>query len=302
MACPGILDPIDNLLRHETAKTVHKYPAVSSEGEQGHNSTIVARTSLTRTSTTESSLRDYAQQTALTREVETNPDDSALGLFYSVYCLPDAHRFSADQLSDLGNGCLFAAARVLGMDAMNQTPRLACMQQYSTAINLLNAALRNPDEAETDGTLIATIIKVTIELKMSPHLAIDDFVNHINGATALLQLRGPEQVRSTLGAALYLQVSSQLYMSCVIGGRQVPDAFRQLRTAVSSYLDDSGSTCWREHGAVMRYVAFMALANTKMALPELGVEVARDLISEGESVHLPSYLFCPFVSQLGGMR
>lgn len=207
-----------------------------------------------------------------------------------MHCLIDFPRWSAERMKSVGNGCLFAAAKALGAVGMEQAAGSGqtsayVQRQYVDALRLLNEALSSPLYSTEDSTLAATMIVSAIELKVSPNRSIDHFINHINGATTMLQLRGPEQVTSNIGAALYLQVSSQLYMSCMVSGRAVPQAFRDLRGAAATYVSDPAAICWREHGVVLRFVDFMVTARATLSLTEPDVDSVRTLVLEALAIY-----------------
>ena len=68
-------------------------------------------------------------------------------------------------------------------------------KQYLNAIQLTNAALASPADARKDSTLIATIILSEFELlRGCEPKSIRTWEHHVNGAAAILKLRGPQQM------------------------------------------------------------------------------------------------------------
>ena len=159
------------------------------------------------------------------------------------------------------------------------------MKNYNEALHLLNSALASPDAAKEDSTLISTIVMTAIELKVSPQLSVDDYFNHVKGAAALLELRGPDQVLTKLGAALYMQVSTQLYMSCRFGRRSIPKQFRELRAQIAPYIKNDMLSCWREHGVMMRFVDFEVMAEASIQQGEMSPEQRRVVVTEALNIY-----------------
>ena len=217
--------------------------------------------------------------------LQYDTDEVALGVFYAAYCVHEIPCKSAHELKQVGNGALFAAAKVLGLEGLRQESSTRFMKHYNEALRLLNSALTCPVAAKEDCTLLSTIIMTAIEIKISPQLSIEDYFNHVKGATALLELRGPDQVLTKLGAALYMQVSAQLYMSCVFGQHEVPKQFRELRAQIVPYLKSDTLSCWREHGVLMRYVDFKVMADALLQQGEMSPEQGRVVITEALEIY-----------------
>ncbi|KAJ5491355.1 hypothetical protein N7539_002922 [Penicillium diatomitis] len=94
--------------------------------------------------------------------------------------------------------------------------RLA-QEEYVSALNLLNTALADVKEAKTNQALGAVILLAIYEIICSrAPKDIDQWTRHITGATALLHLRGPDQLKTEIGLRLFLhlryQISNRLIM------------------------------------------------------------------------------------------
>ena len=107
-----------------------------------------------------------------------------LGLFYSMWCTSDSPTRSIHELCAYGNGCLYAVVDTLGSDALDYalsttTQTHILHSKYCKALNLVQRALESPVEAKKDHVLIAVLLMGTVEAKISPQKAVEDWVTHI---------------------------------------------------------------------------------------------------------------------------
>ena len=169
---------------------------------------------------------------------------------------------------------------------MQQDPSPQVMHQYNEAIGLLNGALASQKTSKDDSTLLATIVLSALELKAAPQLTLDDYFNHIQGACALLELRGPQQVLSQLGSALYNQVSSQVFLSCIFGCHKLPQQLWLLREQIAPYVMNAALTCWREQGVVMRFVDFRFAAEIALGQDVMATTDAFRIVTEALHIYV----------------
>jgi len=132
--------------------------------------------------------------------------------------------------------------------------------QYLLALQSTNAALRDPIEVKKDATLLATIILGLFEaITGVGRRSLDDWVEHsmyikppslssevqspnsrglvnfplskisilircaARGASALIKLRGPNQIKSNIGRRMLVNVNAQLLLICLSDGVGLPD-------------------------------------------------------------------------------
>ena len=96
--------------------------------------------------------------------------------------------------------------------------------QYLRAIQLTNAALKSPTDVIKDATLMAVMILGIFETVTGCNQrSVNAWAEHIAGAAALLKLRGLEQMSTRGGRRLFIQVSSNLMISCIQRGLYLPD-------------------------------------------------------------------------------
>ncbi|PVH88699.1 hypothetical protein DL98DRAFT_402566 [Cadophora sp. DSE1049] len=93
--------------------------------------------------------------------------------------------------------------------------------QYYRALQSTNAALRDPVDVKKDTTLLSIMILGIFEaITGSKQSSLRDWAQHINGAAAVIKLRGPEQIRTPVGRRMMLTVTSSLLITCIY--RAVP--------------------------------------------------------------------------------
>ncbi|KAF2475302.1 uncharacterized protein BDR25DRAFT_213918 [Lindgomyces ingoldianus] len=123
------------------------------------------------------------------------------------------------------------AAGMAGISNIFYAPYIAwkAKEQYVRALVATNEALGDPVESIADTTLMTVIL-----LGLFEFINIEDWDHyrswaaHIEGATALLQLRGPEQFNYELGGQLYMQLRSQILFACTQQGVAAPLALLQI--------------------------------------------------------------------------
>lgn len=84
-------------------------------------------------------------------------------------------------------------------------------QRYVDAIHRTNIALRSPQSAKQDSSLIAVLLLSTFErLTWDTNMTRDNWTQHVKGLALILQLRGREQLDTRHGAALFRDIQSDM--------------------------------------------------------------------------------------------
>ena len=214
--------------------------------------------------------KDVQVMDKIERPIAIDRGPIKLGLFYSMWCTSDSPTRSIHELCAYGNGCLYAVVDTLGSDALDYalsttTQTHILHSKYCKALNLVQRALESPVEAKKDHVLIAVLLMGTVEAKISPQKAVEDWVTHIQGASDLLHLRGPDQVSTGLGAALYLQASTQVFTTCLLTGLALPDQFLGLAKQVLQGVPNPRDVIWRHHATMVTFVDFVCSESEKVA-------------------------------------
>ncbi|KAJ5610939.1 hypothetical protein N7510_007658 [Penicillium lagena] len=112
------------------------------------------------------------------------------------------------------------AVGVASMARMHKLPKLrrAAVAEYGLALRATNEALRDEVLAKSDSTLGAVVLLSTYEMITSEAKSSEimrSWMNHVQGATSLLELRGEEQLDSESGFELFTIVRLQNALSGV---------------------------------------------------------------------------------------
>lgn len=154
---------------------------------------------------------------------------------------------------------LLASMKALGLagySAAIHAPDLMkeAMKHYLNAIRETSTALQTPAMAKKDSTLLAIIILSHFETMTGlDRWSIKAWANHVNGAAALIKLRGVDQFKTAQGRRMFMQVTSDLFAACLQNGLPTPDHIHELRREAAKYITDPHDLLWRFHGALLLY-------------------------------------------------
>ena len=309
--CPGYQDPFDLKLRQAGTWQVASDGANFDPSQQEELQHQVIAHGATRTIA--------RPQLPQTPKLRTALDEAALGAFYASYCVASKTIRSLDFLRQEGNGCLWESIKILGMLQLHQVRQLPqgvdqVLKQYTDATSRLNLALAHPTESRRDSTLLATLILSIAEMKQSSEFTLHYWQAHTTGASALISLRGPEQIFSRTGSALFLQLSSQIVIECLLGHRRIPEALLDLRERIEPLVLVKDNPLWQWHGVTYRFANFWSTACTATESYEtLSNTECQAMIAEAENIYQgiesvfqsagtlwqfsiqPSGIFMPFV-------
>lgn len=100
---------------------------------------------------------------------------------------------------------------------------------YNKALLKVNQILRDPLLAKEDLTLLVVLLLGLYETNTcrTPR-SMTSWLRHIKGATALLDIRGEEQLDSDFGRTLFVQTRTQIIAGCVQTRSPIPDVVIQL--------------------------------------------------------------------------
>ena len=177
----------------------------------------------TDSSCEESSFKDLQLQrvnylpslTTVENLLPPNVDDLAIGNFFHSY----VHDFQSSEriwyIED-GNGCLVSSIKAVGIASMTRAPNgpsasPEARRQYLNAIQLTNAAIKSVELATRDSTLLAINVLTIFESITGFHRTMDSWRDHINGASALLAMRGAKQFETDTGEFPFATISESLH-------------------------------------------------------------------------------------------
>ena len=130
---------------------------------------------------------------------------------------------------------------------------LLARQKYSYALPLLNKELRSPDSATSDSTLLAVLLLDLFEkISNNNPRSTSSWMSHVNGALALVKMRGTKQFHDYPGRRLSLRLTTSLLISCVAANAPVPHELIKLRSDLEPFLDRADPK-WKVSGLVVKY-------------------------------------------------
>ena len=135
-------------------------------------------------------------------------------------------------------------------------------ERYLSALPLLNKALKSPESATSDSTLLAVLLLDLFEkITNNNPRSIGSWMSHINGALALVKMRESPLLQDYTGRRLSARLSTNLLISCVSAKSPVPPALTKLRSDLEPFLNKEDPK-WRISGLVVDY------ANLKGAIQD----------------------------------
>ncbi|OJJ98461.1 hypothetical protein ASPACDRAFT_44971 [Aspergillus aculeatus ATCC 16872] len=123
---------------------------------------------------------------------------------------------------------VMASINAMGLAALGNihgSPHLirAARQQYTIALSETNTALQDTITAKSDATLAAVLVLGLYEIiTCQSHSLMVRWADHIEGAMALIKLRGSEQLRSPVGLELFTQLRGQYTLSNLYRKKATP--------------------------------------------------------------------------------
>jgi hypothetical protein len=103
---------------------------------------------------------------------------------------------------------------------------------------MTNKALQSPQVAVKDTTLLASLLLDLFEkITNNERRHIQSWTGHVNGALALVRLRGLEQFQDPSTLRALVRLSTNLLISCVASDAPAPDELNELRAHARKYLD-----------------------------------------------------------------
>ncbi|RDW79460.1 hypothetical protein BP6252_04098 [Coleophoma cylindrospora] len=293
--CPGYRDELDLLFRNESTAVIGKAKAkaakskavtttpassapsassVSSATLPEESTSLVPPLKASNAQTLPTLIEDGAFIRALLPTYELSPtiNEIAGAYFnknYELRSIGSSFDFydydTVDTLCDPGNmedhltasinavGLASFALSIRSKDVMKQA-----MNDYVVALRLTNKALNSPSQVKEDSTLFSVMVLSIFEtITGSNENSFAAWSEHINGAAALLKLRGPEQFKNHAGRRMFLQITSNLMISCVQRNTPMPKYITDLRKEAARYVETT-NPAWRLSEVIIDCTNFRA--------------------------------------------
>ena len=191
-------------------------------------------------------------------------DDKARSAFFSHYVSGFSKTYDIlEWLYDPTEGHLAASVDAVSLVFFaTQFSHMDCFQiarqKYSHALRLLIQALQSPGIAKSDSTFLAVLFLDLFEKMINKNTQCSEaWMSHVNGALALIDLRGHDRLVTRIGARLSTKLVTNLIVSCVSASLEVPSGLIKLRYDLEPLLDKSDPK-WRLTGLVTKYANFRA--------------------------------------------
>ncbi|TVY46470.1 hypothetical protein LOCC1_G003015 [Lachnellula occidentalis] len=170
--------------------------------------------------------------------VTPNTQGASGGPFHYLY---DVIKVGID---DLLKACIVATG-LAGLSNVSKSSQLMghAQREYTSALRHINVAVASPIDSIKDVTLIGILVLAIYEATAGAWmLTLKAWTQHINGAAALIRIRGRSQFKTLVGRGVFLQATSHLLVSCVQREMSIPDQILELRNEVFSY-NSTDPTC-----------------------------------------------------------
>lgn len=178
-----------------------------------------------------------------------HPTDAPLHLSLSIDCVSLA-------FVSLG-GCADEAALV------------PAREKYASALRMTNKALQNPDSASKDVTILVSALLLDLFEKMTNtrHRESNSWTSHVDGALALIRLRGLDNFQTPEGVRLLVRLCTNLLISCMAIGHRIPNELQELRDYASKHLNVDDPK-WRVTDLSVQYANLLGDIRTGAIPPD----------------------------------
>ncbi|KAL8791176.1 MAG: hypothetical protein Q9195_006015 [Heterodermia aff. obscurata] len=147
------------------------------------------------------------------------------------------------------------AVGLAGVSNVTKAPGLLeeAGKRYVTAVRHLNAALQSPVDVKKDTTLMAVMILGIFETLVGrSENSFVAWAAHLNGAAALMKIRGPEQMKTATARRLYGQITAMLATSCLQQDIALPEHIFELRLELDKHVNIKDIT-WENHRVLILF-------------------------------------------------
>ncbi|PWY85982.1 hypothetical protein BO70DRAFT_312204 [Aspergillus heteromorphus CBS 117.55] len=149
-------------------------------------------------------------------------------------------RHAPESTAALGEKAMMAGIASVGLAnlaSLQKSPslRLSARREYATALQLTNAALRDPVMVKEDTTLTAIVCLSLFEIIVCERQdSLESWINHSKGIAALLELRGGEQLQRESGAWMFQVLRNEVLTGCLQKGLRFPPALLDIPDRMAS--------------------------------------------------------------------
>lgn len=259
--CHGYRDVLSMMFRDETAvvakKAKKRYEALARQtplSSSDPQERQLSRTSSSQESTViwtdveahllvppVSSILGYPTPESMTREITPSIEDQAMGFFISNHVSQPGlvprgqYEWLLEAMSQPGceeilrNSANAACLAGLANSTKNSVIMAKAQAAYGSALRMTNKALQFRETAVKDSTLMSVIMLGLYEnLSFQNKRSVRVWLKHVQGASALLKLRGKEQFESDTARRMFHQFYGITMLCSLESGVAIPDGMREL--------------------------------------------------------------------------
>ncbi|PTB34956.1 hypothetical protein M441DRAFT_32368 [Trichoderma asperellum CBS 433.97] len=243
VSCPGYRNLLELKFKDQSKEVVRNYRLPASKKRPASTSTVEPQTSIPTGIPRDSD--DFGalccEKTALSipRANLVYPEQEiARSYLYANYIIGGPRCGHMSYLLPLiersRNSAVNAAVSAVALAALANirlSPKtmLKAQQEYTTALSKTNLALKDPSMCKTDGILAAVVMLGMFEvMTCTDGSFIDRWVNHMEGATKLIELRGSAQLSRQEGLDLFTQLRAQVGIIRIYQERYSSSVFTNL--------------------------------------------------------------------------
>lgn len=111
-------------------------------------------------------------------------------------------------------------------------------EKYASALHKTAKALKKPDLGSTNSLILSTLLLDLFEKLTNPAPSdVDSYTGHVNGALALVQIRGLEKFQDAAAASILVRLGTNLLISCCASGTRIPSWLTTLRSHAAKFLN-----------------------------------------------------------------
>ncbi|KAE8409224.1 hypothetical protein BDV37DRAFT_293823 [Aspergillus pseudonomiae] len=171
---------------------------------------------------------------SLPASLSSSTSAESVGFFFRYYVLEDGHNIpiylSASQMEVLAANSpsvmqSLVAVGLAGLSNIKKSPDLMskATEEYTRALHLINGALKDEAQRKSDATLAATMLLGMFEvLTCNTPSSLESWAQHIRGASALIEMRGAEQIKWIVGMRMFTHLRVQIIASCLHWRLSIP--------------------------------------------------------------------------------
>ena len=144
-------------------------------------------------------------------------------------------------------------------------------ERYIAALRMTSKTLECPEEVAKDTTLLTSLVLDLFEkITDSEPRNNKSSISHVNGALALVKIRGLEHFQDSFQFRVLVRLSNHFVGSCIVSGSIVPEELSAIRTYVEKHLN------FQEHT--------LQLSDLMIQYAKLRNELRRGILSNKECI------------------